>query len=135
MNKNNWSQKYNFPDSVHEYTSKIIDVLIIDKFFEEEEISQEIFYKNLGSVALEYFLSGEALPITEKEMLDVITHSAAESVLESLREKGMLDSFPDENGEEHYFLTEEGKMIADIILDDSKKNVDESNHSNTSKTV
>jgi len=135
MNKNNWSQKYNFPDSVHEYTAKIIDVLIIDKFFEEEEISQEIFYKNLGSVALEYFLSGEALPITEKEMLDVITHSAAESVLESLRAKGMLDSFPDENGEEHYFLTEEGKMIADIILDDSKKNVDESNHSNTSKTV
>ena len=135
MNKNNWREKYNFPDSVHEYTSRIMDVIDTDKFFETEEISQEIFYKNLGSVGLQYFLSGEALPITEKEMLDVITHSAAESVLESLREKGMLDSFPDENGEEHYFLTEDGKTMASLIQEDSKKDESESNNSDTSKVV
>lgn len=135
MNKNNWGGKYNFPASVHEYASKVTEVLATDEFFEEEEISEEIFYKNLGFVGLQYFLAGEALPITEKEMLDVITHSAAESVLESLREKGMLDSFPDENGEEHYFLTSDGKVMADLILDDSKKEEDGSNSSDTSKTI
>lgn len=136
MNKIELKEKYNFPGKVHDYTIKIMDSLDKENFFEMEEINTEIFYKNLASVGLSHYLN-DGLPITEEDMLGVIANSAAESVLESLRERGLLDSFPDESGEEHYFLTSDGKAVADLILEDEayKKSLDESNDSDTSKTV
>jgi DNA-binding MarR family transcriptional regulator len=55
------------------------------------------------------------LKLDEKEMMEVITRAAASSVLENLKKKGVINSVEDEDGEEHFFLTEEGKKIAESI--------------------
>jgi hypothetical protein len=63
-------------------------------------------------------------------MIDVIANSATQSVLEVLKNKGMLDSIQDENGEDRFFLTADGREIADFILEEEKNNDNTLNENN-----
>ena len=121
MSSHNFSRDFNYPESVMKYSHDVLNTLGEDNFFDEEEIDPRIFFENLCESCMSKFIQGESLILEEKEMLEVITLSAAQSVLESLKSRGMLDSIPDESGEERYFLTEEGKQVADMIIEEDKK--------------
>ena len=117
-----FSEDFTYPEPVMDYAHKVTNTLNEDNFFEEEEISPKVFFNNLCENVLPNWIKGEALQLTEDQMMDVITHSAAQSVLQTLEQKGLLDSITDEDGEERFFLTADGKIIADLILGEDRKN-------------
>jgi hypothetical protein len=104
-----------YPDQVNKYVVDVVDLLLEDGFFQEEEIDPRIFYRVLADRILQNWLQNVPLKLDEKEMMEVITRAAASSVLENLKKKGVINSVEDEDGEEHFFLTEEGKKIAESI--------------------
>jgi hypothetical protein len=104
-----------YPDQVNKYVVDVVDLLLEDGFFQEEEIHPRIFYRVLADRILQNWLQNVPLKLDEKEMMEVITRAAASSVLENLKKKGVINSVEDEDGEEHFFLTEEGKKIAESI--------------------
>ena len=117
-----FSKEFTYPDPVMDYSHKVTNALNEDNFFNEEEINPRIFFNRLCENVLPNWINGDSLQLTEDQMMEVITHSAAQSVLQTLEQKGLLDSITGEDGEERFFLTADGKIMADLILEEDKKN-------------
>ena len=105
----------NSPERVAKRSSEITDLLLEDNFLESESISPNIFYRTLFNKLLEKWTAGDNLELSEDEMIQVISISSATSVLEDLKRKGLINSIEDESGEDVFFLTEEGKYIAEHL--------------------
>lgn len=105
---------------VIEYSNEIVDTLIESEFFLENEIDDYTFAKNfLCEKLTEKFittgLDREVGIFTEDEFNDILKNILAGSVLYSLKNKGYINSYEDENTEELFFLTEEGKKYVEEL--------------------
>lgn len=80
------------------------------EFAEEEDVNKEILYRLLADSLLEKFIQGTELIWKEGEILDIMKMSIAESVLETLKSAGYIDSIQDESGEEWVWRTEKGNQ-------------------------
>ena len=103
---------------VLEKTEEMITILKESKFFRDYEIEDLTFAKNyLNDKFTEKFIAGELEEdmeivmeiFDEDEFGEVIRSIIAGSVLYELKDKGYVSSYEDENTEEIFFLTEEGK--------------------------
>lgn len=119
MKLDDYSREFDYPEAVLDYSTKIVKALNEDNFFEDEEISPRIFFERLCETSLKTWLAG-SIQLDEEQMIEVITTSAAETVLRNLKDKSLLDSIIDD-GEEKFFLTAEGKMVADLLLGEQSK--------------
>lgn len=117
---------YTYPEDIISYTMAVISTLDQDGFFEEEEIDHTIFFETLCDKVLINWIAGNDLQLTQEEMIEVIANSATQTVLESLKGKGMLYSIKGEDGEERFFLTPDGREVANMILDE-QKNAEDNN--------
>lgn len=107
---------------VIEKSNEIIQILRETDFFIDHQIENEDFAHNFLCEKLTVkFIEGKLSedddePIfTEEEMDSYLTQIIVGSLLEELQEKGLIDSIVDENSEERFFLTDEGKKIAKNI--------------------
>lgn len=113
------------------YQPKVIEignqiVQNLDDFYQGYEIdnleyAREYFYDKLTEKFIQGNLDEENGIFLEEEFEQCIKESVATCVLKSLEEKGMLQSYSDENTEEVFFLTEEGKKLAQKIKQNNKK--------------
>lgn len=99
---------------VLETAEEILQSLIETEFFIDYEIEDTSYAKEyLCDVLTEkYIINGLDLEMgifTEEEFNVILKEIAAGSVLKSLKEKGYINSYGDDNTEEMFFLTEEGK--------------------------
>lgn len=100
----------NYPKPVSEITEKLLDSLIEEKFFEEEQADYNITFRRFADSALSKWINGNDMEdFSEEEFSSILRYSIIESDLTRLNDKGILDSMEDENGETVYFLTEKGK--------------------------
>lgn len=97
---------------------KFTDNLTESGFFAENEIENiEPAKIILCDFLTEKFINGYinidgSVTINDdEEFMGVLSMIVASSTLDSLKEKGMLDSFEDETGEDMFFLTKKGKEI------------------------
>ena len=112
---------------VIEIANEIIETLKEIEFFEENNITDLTFTKShlCDRLTEKYIENGLDLEIgifTEDEFNEIIKTIIIGSVLHNLKESGYVSSYDDENTEELFFLTKEGKML----LEEMKKqnNVD-----------
>ena len=110
-----------YPEVVLDYSQKLTNALSEDNFFNDEEINPRIFFETLCEESTKKFIDDGSTILTEDEMMNVITNSCARSMLMSLKMKGILDSIETEDGEEKFFLTEQGKLIADIMMEEEAR--------------
>jgi hypothetical protein len=105
---------------VIEMTNEIITDLTESEFFADYEIQSTVFAeKYLLDKLTEKFILGELesdeddfLGVFNDEEFDVVLREiVAGSVLYELKEKGLVDSYEDENTEEMFFLTKKGKRV------------------------
>jgi len=103
---------------VLEKTEEIIEILTESNFFKDYEIDDLTYSRIfLNDRLTEKFIKGEideteeiALNyFDEDEFGEVIRSIIAGSVLYELKEKGYVGSYEDDNTEETFFLTKEGK--------------------------
>jgi hypothetical protein len=92
----------------------IIEALNESNFFIDYELESTDFAKEYFSDRLtEKFIKGELVEdedlFTEDEMNKYLKEIIAGSLLYELKNKGLINSYEDDNTEEIFFLTEEGK--------------------------
>ena len=100
-------------------TEEILAVLEESNFFKDFDLESNEFARQYISERLtDKFIDGDIdLPFDilfeEDEFEQFLKEIAAGTVLYELKEKGLVDSYSDENTEEMFFLTEEGKKLLD----------------------
>ncbi len=100
----------NYPEPVSEITEKLLESLIEERFFEEEQADYNITFRRFAESALSKWIKGNDMDdFSEEEFSSILRYSIVESDLLRLNEKGLLDSMEDANGELVYFLTDKGK--------------------------
>ncbi len=118
---------------IEKLTEEIIATLVEEKFFEDYEIEDFSFARKRISEELtrKFLIDGledEYEVFTEDEFDIILKEVAAENILRDLQKKGWVNSYEDENTEETFFLTEQGREelkkpsggdILNIFLDDN----------------
>lgn len=110
----------NYPAPVAETLENAAQVLSEPGgFFDEYNIPHqrgaELFAELVGPDMLTSWLDSGEVDIPDddtfhKYLVRIIT----ESYLMDMKEAGLVDSIDDENGEEHFWLTSDGKQLAEI---------------------
>lgn len=106
-----------YQPSVIEKADELIEILIEERFFEDYEIDNYDFATNyLKDKLTDKFILGTLESedddvFTEEEYELILREIVAGSVLYELKEKGLVDSYEDEETEEMFFLTKEGKKL------------------------
>lgn len=103
-----------YPTPVIEKSNEYISILIEEGFFVGHEIDNYNFATTyLRDKLTEKFIFGnlddEDETFTDEEFEVMLKEIVAGSILEELKRKGLVGSYDDENTEEIFFLTEEGK--------------------------
>lgn len=112
-------------------TENILEGLIQSNFFHDYGIEDHTFAREhlldvLTEKYLENLLGKEDDELfTEEEFTNLLHTIIAGSILNELKEEGLMNSYTDENGEEMFFLTEEGKIELKIIEDELNKEGEE----------
>ena len=110
-----------FQPKVIQYSESIIKTLIEINFFSDNEIENYDFAKNfLCEKLTEKFiingLNDENYEFfTEDEFESILQYILAGSILNNLKEKGYIDSYEDDETEELFFLTENGKKYMEEL--------------------
>ena len=96
-------------------TDEIIEILIESDFFTDYELSNtKTARKFILDELTTKFIKGDLDMehddlFTEDEFTTVLNKIIAGTLLEDLKERGLLNSYEDDNTEEMFFLTDEGK--------------------------
>jgi hypothetical protein len=104
-----------------ENAQKFIDALEESNFFEDygldstdyafnflcEKLNEKYIKNNFSFNGIE--------KLTSKEFTQYLQQILSGSILETLKEKGFVESYEDENTEKIYFLTDLGKQVANIL--------------------
>jgi hypothetical protein len=108
-----------------EKVEEILIVLEETNFFEEHELEDRSFAKKyMSDILTNKFINGqidsESTEIfTEDEFGNMLKQIIAGTVLLELKKKGYVNSYEDDDTEEIFFLTEEGKIaLTQMIKDD-----------------
>jgi predicted transcriptional regulator len=99
-----------------EYANKIIESLVESNFFEDYEIGTNFAKKYISDALTEKFINGELEDngeffFTDEEFEKCLKEIITGSILIELKEKGFVNSYEDEETDEMFFLTEEGKKL------------------------
>lgn len=102
-----------YQQCVIEKTEELIEILTSISFFADYEIEKTDFTKKyLLNVLTEKFIEGKFNDdeiFTEDEFETYLKEIISGSVLHDLKEKGYVNSYEDDEVDEVFFLTEEGK--------------------------
>ena len=103
-----------YQQSVKEHSEVIIKTLTDDGFFEEYQITNSNFaYEHLCEKLTEKFIENgldtENGIFSEEEFTKILQEIIAGCVLNQLKEKGYINSYEDDDTEELFFLTENGR--------------------------
>lgn len=107
---------------VKEKAEYIVNILSENNFFSDNFISDTTYATYRLSLTLtDKFINGELLNendnvvFDEDEMETILTEIIVQNALDNLKNKGIIDSVLNEDNEEIFFLTQEGKNIAEQI--------------------
>lgn len=112
---------------VVENAQKFIDALIESNFFEDYGLeSTDYAFNFLCEKLNEKYINNDLSfsgieKITSKEFTQYLQQILSGSILESLKEKGFVESYEDENTEKIYFLTDLGKKVANMMEQEKKE--------------
>lgn len=102
---------------VIETTEKLIDILTETFFFEDYDLPNKDFARQylLDKLTVK-FIEGkldleDGEIFTEDEFNTSLREIVAGTILYDLKEKGLVESYEDDNTEEMFFLTEKGKKL------------------------
>jgi hypothetical protein len=109
----------NYPQQVADYAFKAVRA--VEDSLEEEEIGKQELFDAFGEELMKKFLSGEPLELDEASLEWAFEKAMRNSVFNSLIKKGVIDVIENQEGEEIYFLTQEGKQLRDALFSKDQK--------------
>ena len=118
---------------VIEGSENLIQSLIESEFFNDYEITDLTYAREyVLDKMTEKYISGQLMEdetelFTEEEFTQMLKEIVAGTILHDLKQNGYLDSYEDDETEEVFFLTEEGKQFL--------KQIDENKSTKTKKKI
>jgi hypothetical protein len=103
-----------YPQPVLDNVNSILETCEESELFSdsEVEVNKSILENLLLESALDKFLHNDGVFVWyEDEMEVIISEAIIYTAINNLRENGLVDSIEDENGEEVFWATEEGKKL------------------------
>lgn len=101
-----------YPLAVSELSERIVNSLKEDEIFKAEQIVEDVAFLNFSEFFLEKWVNGDSSgEITADEFVFIMKKTIIGSNLISLKNKELIDSIENENGEMVYFLTPAGKSF------------------------
>jgi hypothetical protein len=100
-----------YPKQVEDYSTLISDHFrpwAVEQGADPDKFV-EFFKESLSKKTFPKWLNGGEIILTEQDVIECLNYSWAEYNLNSLKDKGLIDSIENENGEEIWFPTEEGR--------------------------
>lgn len=117
MERSKYYQDY--PEPVALISEKFITVLEESRFFSDEDVDENITFKEFADSILPKWINGEDIHdeelLSEDDFSRILNLSIFKTNLESLRNKNLIDSIEDEKGEEIFFLTKKGKEVTNYF--------------------
>lgn len=116
-----------YPPAVEDHANDLIEGLHESGFFEDYEIKDfEYINEHVRNVLTEKFIAGTIDEdfedmFNEEEFEQLLKELIAGSILYELKNKGLVNSYDDDNTEEMFFLTEKGKEYLDKKIKDDKE--------------
>ena len=108
-----------YPQPVEEIAERIYECIKEDLLpitSKSAEWCKNISIEEISKFMMPKFLNGDELLLAEKEVSQLFSMCITSLTVNSLKEKGYIDSILDENGEEIIFLTSTGKKVAEDML-------------------
>jgi hypothetical protein len=106
-----------YPRIVNERVAVIIETLREDGFFIEFNITEDYAVSHFSELVVDKYLTDPSLSDFDmwgdEEFMEILTKVIIGSVLNELKDEGVLSSYEDENTEETFFLTEKGKLLTE----------------------
>ena len=115
-----------YPPAVEEKAVDLIEGLHESGFFEDYEITNfEYINEHIRNILTEKFIAGTIDDefedmFSEEEFEQLLKEFIAGSILYELKNKGLVNSYDDDNTEEMFFLTEKGKEYVKEIKKDTE---------------
>lgn len=109
-------EKTNWPQKVANFAEEVTAVLVQEGLLEEiPEMKREWLYEALCKPIFDKFVAGEDLIPSEEEFRLAIATATASSVMEVMKNEGLVDWIEGEDGEEVIFLTKDGQEVAENV--------------------
>lgn len=104
----------NYPDEVKDYIEQMYTVLEEEGYFRENEIEQngkKAFIEVAGPQIMKRWLSGDMGRVIDEDdtLYCILKQTVALSLMLNVKDKGIVGILDDENGDEFFYLTQEGK--------------------------
>lgn len=98
-----------YPEQVQLVVQKALDTEGLQNFVRDEEVDEGILTDLLCESLFPKYMAGDELVWTEDEVEHIMKMAMVNTVIESLKSNGYLDSIEDENGEEIMWITQKAK--------------------------
>jgi|694.fasta_scaffold120819_3 hypothetical protein len=99
-----------YPESVKKEAERMM-IDLEDALRETDDVESSELRSSFTKRIFQRFLNGDELELDKTEIEDSIDEASINTTYNSLVEKGYLNFYQTEDGEKHYFLTEEGKKL------------------------
>lgn len=104
----------NYPPTVEEKLSSVSEVM--QNIDYEYPIYDRCIREVFGPIFLQQWFDGKEIELDLNQFEDLIKLTIAKSIVEEMREEGLLDMIEDpEKGDDVVFLTQKGKTIANLL--------------------
>jgi hypothetical protein len=107
-----------YPEEVKTWSKTLTGFLTEEGFFEEYGVNPKIgvpvMERRLCESVLPTWLNDGEMTISEDNLESIMRTTVTEALLIGLKGKGLIDSVEDAEGEEVFFLTSQGKEVAEI---------------------
>ena len=101
-----------YPDSVEQQLEVMMSHVDELDMVKDGEVRKEFIREEFGEMLFQKWLDGvEDVEISTEQFIDMLKMASAKTVLQSLKDKKLIDSVDDGEGNDYVFLTSKGKEL------------------------
>lgn len=120
------NQQRVYPECVEQQLDVMMSHIDLLDLVRDGEIRKEFVREEFGEMLFQKWLDGvEDVEISTEQFIDMLRMASAKSLLQNLKDKKLIDSVDDGEGNDYVFLTKRGKelMQEDKQLSAVKKHI------------
>lgn len=120
------NQQRVYPECVEQQLDAMMSHIDLLDLVRDGEIRKEFVREEFGEMLFQKWLDGvEDVEISTEQFIDMLRMASAKSLLQNLKDKKLIDSVDDGEGNDYVFLTKRGKelMQEDKQLSAVKKHI------------
>jgi len=109
-----------YPEQIRNYVNTFFEQDFFLIVLKEEGIREKIAFDLICKECFNKFIKGDNIDLDIDTLEKVLKKSMIKSVMEGLKDRGLIDSVVDEKDEDVYFPTQMGKILIEKLKSDEE---------------